>query len=256
MRMLALVLLGLSFFLPYASAFSIHGIWVSKVYPGDNGAILVVTNEILSSGMCPEEKAINCTLVPDMISTDIFYVSGNGYYFLGEYPKDPNVTFEGGLWKLSLHTWNGSVKNVTFDPACLKFSSMVPLNFPNFSNLSIRWKKVVLNSFVLEYPRDFLGFYSDSSNNYTVILENMRVKRILSYFPFPIKLNGKFYSLYALKGSTLVQVPLRVNPNLTCIASTSTSSIHIPAKAPKERHICGPGLMVLLALILKLPRRE
>lgn len=255
MKTSVLMLLVLSFSLSYVSALSINGIWVSKVYSGDNGAILVVTNEILSPGMCLG-YVLNCTLVPDMISTDIFYVSKNGFYFLGEYPEDPNVTFEGDLWKLILHTWNGSVENVTFNPICLKSSGIVPLNFSSFSNLTVHWKKVTLGPLVLEYPQDFLGFYSNSSGNYTLIIEDMMVKRVFPYFPFPVKVNGRLYPLYLMKNGTLSQVPSRVNPNLTCVTSTSTDSGNIPAKTSEGRHICGPGLVALLTVIVLLMKRR
>ncbi|WP_297500876.1 CGP-CTERM sorting domain-containing protein [Thermococcus sp.] len=252
MKTSVLMLLVLSFSLSYVSALSINGIWVSKVYSGDNGAIIVVTNEILSPGMCPGD-VFNCTLVPDMVSTDLFYVSEDDFYFLGEYPEDPNVTFEGGLWKLLLHTWNGSVENVTFNPACLKPSKAVPLNF---SNLPVHWKRVVSGSSILEYPQDFLGFYSNSSGNYTVSIEDMMVKRIFPYFPFLIEVNGRLYPLYIIKNGTLTQVPLRVTPSLTCMTSTPTGSVNTPAKTSKVRHICGPGLIVLLTVFVLLIKRH
>ncbi|WP_456421896.1 hypothetical protein [Thermococcus sp.] len=246
MRISALTLLVLFLFFPYVSALTIQGVQVSDVYPGDNGVILVVTNEILSPGMCPGD-AFNCTLVPDMVSTDIFYVSKDGYYFLGEYPEDPNVTFEEGLWKLFLHTWNGSVKNVTFDPACLKPSSRTPLNL---SDIPVHWKKIVLGSLIIEYPRDFLGFYHNSSGDYTVVIENMRVKKILPYFPFLISVNGKLYPLYTFTEEGLTQVPSKVSPNLTCTSSTSTTG-----RNTTTRSICGPGLIGLLALVPLIRKR-
>lgn len=255
MKTSVLMLLVLSFSLSYVSAFSIHGVQVSEDYLGDNGVILVVTNEILSPGMCPG-NVFNCTLVPDMVSTDIFYVSEDDFYFLGEYPEDPNVTFKGGLWKLLLHTWNGSVENVTFNPACLKSSEMVPLNFSSFSSLPFHWRKVTLGSSILEYPQDFLGFYSNSSGNYTVSIEDMMVKRIFLYFPFLIKVNGRLYPLYIIKNGTLTQVPLRVTPSLTCMTSTPTGSMNTPAKTSKVRHICGPGFIVLMILSALLLRKR
>jgi len=214
---------------------------------GDNGVIQVVTNEILSPGMCPGE-AFNCTLVPDMVSTGIFYVSKGGYYFLGEHPEDPNVTFKEGLWKLVLHTWNGSVKNVTFDPACLKPSSRTPLNL---SDIPVHWKKIVLGSLIIEYPRDFLGFYHNSSGDYTVVIENMKVKKILPYFPFLISVDGKIYPLYTFTEEGLTQVPPKVSPNITCTSPMSTTG-----RSTTMRSICEPGLIGLLALVPLIIRKR
>ncbi|WP_158523795.1 hypothetical protein [Thermococcus henrietii] len=118
--------------------FPITALRVDGVYRGRRGVILVVNYEVLSPKTRPW-KPLNNTLVPNLVSYYLFYVSKDGPYFLGDYPEEPVVKFEDGFWRFKLHLWNGSVENATFNPASLNKPNVSPVEVPNVSiNLDFR----------------------------------------------------------------------------------------------------------------------
>ena len=212
--------------------FPLTALRVDGVYGGNGSAIIVIDYEVLSPGMCPG-NSLNCTLVPDMVAYYLFYVSSSGPYFLGAYPEGPAVRFEGDVWKLRLRLWNGSVENATFKPSCLNASNVSPVEMPN---ASLSWKTVKTGKLAITYPAEFLGF----SNNHTAVITNYMVKKVLPYVPFIVGVNGKFYPLFKPSNGTLLPVPPRVNPDLTCLPTES--------KPGKGGGICGPGMFLLLTV--------
>lgn len=221
--------------------FPLTAIQVDDVYRGRAGVLLVVDYEVLSPGMCPWNP-LNCTLVPDMISYYLFYVSSSGPYFLGAYPEEPVVEFENSLWRFKLYLWNGSVENATFNPACLNESSASPVEVPN---ASIEWTSVKVGNLTVSYPTEFLGF----SNNHTVVILKGKISKVLPYVPFTVGVNGKFYPLFRPSNGTLKPVPPRVGSDLNCTPSTPLKT---STTKGENREICGPGVFLLLTLIISL----
>ena len=218
--------------------FPITAIQVDDVYRGGNGVILVVDYEVLSPGMC-QGNPLNCTLVPDMVSSYLFYVSSSGPYFLGAYPEEPVVKFENGFWMFKLHLWNGSVENATFNPACLNDSNVSPVEVPN---VSIKWASVRVGNLTVSYPAEFLGF----SDNHTVIILNGKISKVLLHVPFAVGVNGKFYPLFRSVNGTLLPVPPKVGPDLNCTSLTPSETSPVRGG---NRGICGPGVILLLATL-------
>ncbi len=219
--------------------FPITAIQVDDVYRGGNGVILVVDYEVLSPGMCPG-NSLNCTLVPDMVSSYLFYVSSSGPYFLGAYPEEPVVKFENGFWMFKLHLWNGSVENATFNPACLNDSNVSPVEVPN---VSIKWASVRVGNLTVSYPAEFLGF----SDNHTVIILNGKISKVLLHVPFAVGVNGKFYPLFRSVNGTLLPVPPKVGPDLNCTSLTPSETSPVRGG---NRGICGPGAVLLLVVLV------
>ncbi|WP_297535724.1 hypothetical protein [Thermococcus sp.] len=218
--------------------FPITALRVDGVYRGGEGVLLVVGYEVLSPGVCPGNP-LNCTLVPDMVSSYLFYVSSSGPYFLGAYPEEPAVTFENGLWRFKLHLWNGSVENATFNPACLNDSNVSPVELPN---VSVDWYSVRVGNLTVSYPAEFLGF----SNNHTVIILNEKISKVLPHVPFAVGVNGRFYPLFRSVNGTLLPVPPKVGPDLNCTPSTPSET---STARGENREICGPGVILLLATL-------
>jgi len=222
--------------------FPVTGLRVIKAYPGGEGVLLVVGYEVLSPGMCPGNP-FNCTLVPDMVSSYLFYVSSSGPYFLGAYPEEPVVKFENGLWRLKLRLWNGSVENATFNPTCLNDSNVSPVEVPK---VPIEWTSVKVGNFTVSYPAEFLGY--SWGCNCTLEIQNRKILRVLPYVPFAVGVNGKFYPLFEPARVTSQPVPPKVSLSFGSLASTAPGET-------KTKTICGPGLVTLLAVTAVALRR-
>ncbi|GAB6136540.1 hypothetical protein [Thermococcus prieurii] len=215
--------------------FPITALRVDGVYRGRRGVILVVNYEVLSPKTRPW-KPLNNTLVPNLVSYYLFYVSKDGPYFLSDYPEEPVVKFEDGFWRFKLHLWNGSVENVTFNPASLNKPNVSPVEVPN---VSIEWASVRAGNLTVSYPAEFLGY--SWGCNYTLEIQNRKILRVLPYVPFAVGVNGRFYPLFKPAKVTSQPVPPKVDLNFTTAMSTTLGKT-------TAKTICGPGFMVILAV--------
>ncbi|WP_145955330.1 CGP-CTERM sorting domain-containing protein [Thermococcus henrietii] len=99
---------------------------------------------------------------------------------------------------------------------------------------------------MVRYPTGFLGY--SWGCNCTLEIQNGRISKVLPYVPFAVGVNGKFYPLFKPAKVTPQPVPLRICLNFT--TATSTASGETTTKT-----ICGPGLVIILAVTATVLKR-